>query len=378
MFTKRLYILLMTLLINTSFLTTIPVAFATGTLSQTCSTASVTIPNNTPAGVTQTLNVAEGGSINDLNVTLDVTHAQVSELAVTLKQVTTGKTLLLFNQPGMASPPGCLGQNFTGFVIDDQGTKDVDSDCGTTNPAYNSSFQYKPSVASLALFNGEIINGAWELTVSDSFNYSTTNGTLTKWCLKYDRDSAATATLSPPNGTMLTFGTGSPLGTPINQTFDIKESSNLDDLWVYSYAITGTNASEFKLVDPTSFAFKVAKNTLYTFKVECKPTAPGTRTATITLNTNITGMQTISYPMQCVGIAANYSDGGASATMDFGSSNVNTLSSLSPQSLTLSETGNLADLKVTTSLSGHTGDFSGLPIVHRYVPLGKAPLKPSA
>ncbi len=372
MFTKRFYVLLMTLLINTSFLTIMPVAFATGTLSQTCSTSSVTIPNNTPAGITQTLNVAEGGNINDLNVTLDVTHAQVSELAVTLKQVTTGKTLLLFNQPGMASPPGCLGQNFTGFVIDDQGTKDVDLDCATTNPAYNSSFHYKPSVASLAVFNGEDINGAWELTVSDSFNYSTTNGTLTNWCLKYDRDSAAASlTLSPPNSSTLAFGsTGSPLGTPIYDTINIPETSNLDDLWVYSYAITGTNASEFKLILPSTFPFKVAMGTLYQFKVECKPTAPGTRTATITLNTNIATMQTISYSMECKGIAASYSDGGASATMNFGSSNVNTATPL--LSLTLSETSGQADLNVTSSLTGsNPGDFSISPSCASTCTIGK-------
>lgn len=49
------------------------------------STPNVAIPDNTPAGVTDTIIIADSGTITDLDVRLDISHSWIGDLIVTLE-----------------------------------------------------------------------------------------------------------------------------------------------------------------------------------------------------------------------------------------------------------------------------------------------------
>jgi subtilisin-like proprotein convertase family protein len=103
-----------------------------------------TIPDNTPAGVTSTINVSDSKTVKGVKATVKIEHTYVGALVITLKHA--GKSAEL---------------------------KSADSDSGTSID----------KVFESAVFNGTSSSGAWELNVADTDAYDDT-GKLLSWSIE--------------------------------------------------------------------------------------------------------------------------------------------------------------------------------------------------
>lgn len=158
-----------------------------------CSDAVVTVVDN--GSVTTSLNVSDGRSITDLNVSLTANHTWVGDLSFTLTH--NGQAVTLVDRPSVpGSTYGCSADDIDA-TLDDEASTSVENTCGS-NPALGGSLQPNQS---LAAFDGQSVAGTWELTIADA--YSADGGALTEWCLIADLDTGTppTATPVPPTTT---------------------------------------------------------------------------------------------------------------------------------------------------------------------------------
>ncbi len=371
MFTKRLYILLMTLLINTSFLATTPVAFSApqGTLDEICSTANLTIPNNDSTGVDSVITVSDSGFLNDIDVIVSATHEEVNDLVFTLTHGSTTVTLL--DRPGYpANSRGCIGKDLQSLTLDDAAGSLVENSCTANQPAYPGASSYKPDNLLSAFVVGpdKNVNGTWTLKASDvSHAYSSLPGTLTTWCLRYQRQTSATVTLQYPSGQTITF-TGSPaeVGTPLSTTFKMtNDIGSVDKLWIYSVSLSnfdpaGTN-SNFQITQPTTLPtptspIEILPGQWYDFGAKCTPSTEGVRKADFTVTTNLNPpLDNIKYTLQCEGQSSKYNGSAIANPVNFGTSDVGMDTAV--QTVTVSNDATVVALKIN-SASTDTSDFS--------------------
>ncbi len=146
--------------------------------STTCSNPALAIPDATPAGTTDTLNIASGGTITDIDISLDVTHSWVGDLVANVSRP-LGTAVTILERPGI--PPGnfgCGGDNID-TIIDDGSGVPVEGVCAGGNPTIGTG-PFSPNNA-LSAFNTEISNGDWVITISDNAGGDT--GTLNEWCV---------------------------------------------------------------------------------------------------------------------------------------------------------------------------------------------------
>jgi lysyl endopeptidase len=158
--------------------------FAFTTAEEICLAPNVAIPDNNPAGVSSTANVALPGNLLDLRVYLDITHTYVGDLIIDLQHMDSSTTVRLVNRPGLPAQGsfGCSGNDMD-LTLDDAATLSIQDDCTAgPNPtqAYQIGGEYFPN-APLAGFAGLPATGDWRLTVSDNAGADT--GTLNAWCL---------------------------------------------------------------------------------------------------------------------------------------------------------------------------------------------------
>lgn len=103
-----------------------------------------------PSSGTSTLEVADG-TIVDVDVTVNITHATADQLTVVVQH---GVTPVVLKNPGVA-----LGANFTGTTFDDEATQSI----GTAAPPYSGRFT--PS-SPLSAYDGTAAGGTWTLSAS--------------------------------------------------------------------------------------------------------------------------------------------------------------------------------------------------------------------
>jgi uncharacterized repeat protein (TIGR01451 family) len=143
-----------------------------------CSTPNLSIPDNDPTGVTDSLTAGATGSIDDFNVAITATHTWVGDLFFALEHVDTGTRVIIIDRPGVPdSTYGCWGEDIDA-TLDDEAATPVEDECAPTTPSISGSFF--PSEP-LSGFDGEDMTGTWTLTVSDNAGQDT--GTLDGWCL---------------------------------------------------------------------------------------------------------------------------------------------------------------------------------------------------
>ena len=141
-----------------------------------CSSPAVAIPDNDAMGVADTITLTELGTIQDVNVELDVTHTWVGDLVVNLEHA--GTDIDIVDRPGRVSSGfGCSGDN-ADVTLDDEGPSLVEDQCDNL-PALSGN--RRPNNA-LSAFDGMSMTGAWNLTVSDRAGADT--GTFDQWCLQ--------------------------------------------------------------------------------------------------------------------------------------------------------------------------------------------------
>lgn len=143
-----------------------------------CSTPNAAIPDNSNPGVNDFINIADSGTLADLDLYLVIEHPHVGDLRVTLRHVDTGTQRRMVNRPGRPPGPGCSGDDIDA-TLDDDAASPVEDECVTPGPvAIQGSFTPDQS---LAPFNGEDLSGDWRINVSDRRGSNV--GTLVEWCL---------------------------------------------------------------------------------------------------------------------------------------------------------------------------------------------------
>ncbi|MET2986683.1 proprotein convertase P-domain-containing protein, partial [Aureibaculum conchae] len=141
-------------------------------IGQVCTTQTwntgVAIPDNNATGVSRTVNFTSTAAVNDVNVTVNITHTWDSDLIISL-QSPAGTTVILSNRNGSS------GDNYATTVFDDA--------AGTAITAGSAPFNgtFIPEAA-LSAFNGENPSGNWTLTVSDNAAFDT--GTLNSFSVE--------------------------------------------------------------------------------------------------------------------------------------------------------------------------------------------------
>jgi subtilisin-like proprotein convertase family protein len=142
-----------------------------------CRDPFLPIPDNNVPGVTDGLSVPGTGAITDLNLYLDIYHTWIGDLIVTLTHVDTGTSVVVLDRPGLPPGAGCNRDDITA-ILDDAAPTPVEGQCTAGAPTIHGTFA--PSNP-LAAFNGESLQGTWQLNVSDRAGADM--GTLRHWCL---------------------------------------------------------------------------------------------------------------------------------------------------------------------------------------------------
>lgn len=190
-----------------------------------CRSPNLAIPDNSPAGVSDTFFLPYDFRVFDLDLWARVDHTWVGDLTLELSYTGDGSaSSVLVDRPGVpASGTGCGDDNLA-LKLDDAAAPSVESSCSNTQvagaPAYavSTARPGDPPGNLLATFSGRLIAGDWTLRVADSAAQDT--GTLVEWCLL-------------PNGTLFADGFQSgdlgawsatvPPGLPqlVNPSFDL-------------------------------------------------------------------------------------------------------------------------------------------------------------
>ncbi|NWG08836.1 MAG: proprotein convertase P-domain-containing protein [Nitrososphaerales archaeon] len=114
------------------------------------------------------INVADKGTIEDINVKLTIYHTWDADLNVTLISP-------IGTEIGLFSDVGSSGDNFTETILDDE------ADMNITAGSAPFTDRYRPE-ESLSGLDGEEMQGNWKLRVYDDF--SGDEGTLGAWSIE--------------------------------------------------------------------------------------------------------------------------------------------------------------------------------------------------
>ena len=113
----------------------------------------VSIPDNTPAGVTNTVTVSDNITLESVKISVKISHTWVSDLTLTLESP-NGTIIELLSG-------ACSNEENIDVIFDDSGSN---LSCATTVPTLSGNI--KPS-ESLSNFSGENSLGVWRLKVVD-------------------------------------------------------------------------------------------------------------------------------------------------------------------------------------------------------------------
>ena len=133
-----------------------------------------------------------GGTVYDVNVTLDVSHTFDRDLVLTLTGP-GGQSVILADRVGRS------GDHFTGTVFDDEAAVPI---TGGVAPFARS---FQPASA-LAAFDGTAPNGNWTLGVQDTGLGDT--GTINSWSVQITTSEQSTTTDAAGNYTLLNLPAG--------------------------------------------------------------------------------------------------------------------------------------------------------------------------
>jgi subtilisin-like proprotein convertase family protein len=223
------------------------------------------IPDNNTTGVTSTVDVADTGTVVDVNVSLSITHTWDADVEVEL--IGPNNTVVL-----LTADHGSSGDNYTNTVFDDQATSPV----STGTAPFTGSFQPDQP---LSVLNGINANGTWTLRVRD--DASSDIGTLQAWSLILTRTTPYTCTLCACASIASPVPATAALATPVDGATGVPLSTTLTwgaaaNAGRYKVNI-GTSATppfyrEVK-APGTSLAVRLAASTTYYWQVVTFPTS---------------------------------------------------------------------------------------------------------
>ncbi|MEW5985892.1 MAG: SBBP repeat-containing protein [Chloroflexota bacterium] len=169
-----------TLCVNSNDLNTplVTVPLTLTVVPPNCRLPNLDIPDDNAIGVSDDLLVTDTGTMDDLDVYLQVQHTWVGDLIFTLTHVDTGTAVTLIDRPGGPPPPSCKGDDIDA-TLDDEATTPVEDVCEPTQPTIYGTFSPNES---LSAFDQETLSGAWRLTAADVSGGDT--GVLYLWCVE--------------------------------------------------------------------------------------------------------------------------------------------------------------------------------------------------
>lgn len=143
-----------------------------------CDNANNSIPDDFSSGITRSISIEDNRYIVDIDVSLDITHAWVGDLIVSIEHQNSNQITTLIHQPGVPQTTLGCGQNDIKAIFDDELTDDAEHKCSSTAAAISGIYiPYTP----LNRYHSELIHGKWIINVSD--NSSGTTGKLNSWCV---------------------------------------------------------------------------------------------------------------------------------------------------------------------------------------------------
>ncbi len=186
----------------------ISVAAPPNTRSFTSNT-DVTIPNNKTSIITSSIRLSGfTGTIQDVNIGVNIYHTYDSDLQITLIGP-NGQRIVLFNRNGGS------GDNLLGAMFDDQASTSISSGAAP----FTGSF--KP-IQALSALNGKSLNGTWKLEIRD--NYRLDGGKLDNWTLYFTTSAAAKTSKTSANDAV--FSDLGSFGSAINSVFSSPQIAN--------------------------------------------------------------------------------------------------------------------------------------------------------
>lgn len=198
----------------------------------------ITIPDNYSYGITRSISISDNRYIFDIDVSVDISHAWVGDIIISIAHQDTNHITTLLHQPGVpATALGC-GQNNIIAIFDDELSQDAEHNCSSTAAAISGIYiPYAP----LNRYDFSSIRGEWIINVSD--NSSGTTGKLNNWCIiasltQYPQKPTPTSTpISPPSKATINGVSGENQSLPL----DCESRSAVD--WARYF---GTSIDEIK------------------------------------------------------------------------------------------------------------------------------------
>lgn len=206
--------------------------FSFTTANIICATPQVSIPDNDPAGVNDTITIPSSGTILDLDIMVNATHSWVGDLIFTVSH--DGTAVSIIDRPGVpATTFGCSGDNIDVTVNDEGPDGNIETQCANAPAIFGDRVGADPPHTSLlAAFDGLDISGSWTLNVSDAAPGQ--SGTLVQWCVMPTLavDSVG-VTLSPDQTASGVPGSAVTYTLSISNTGSVTDTFDLivDDEW---------------------------------------------------------------------------------------------------------------------------------------------------
>ncbi len=152
-----------------------PVSFHSCLDDTYCATPNQDIPDNSPSGISSSVNLPMTSTLIDLNVEVDISHEYIADLLITLEH--EGTTAILLSRPNHPIDD-CFNEDITA-TFDDDASLAAQSMCNDTGSAISG---FVIPFASIAVFDDINPEGTWTLTVADKS--SSDEGVLNSWCIK--------------------------------------------------------------------------------------------------------------------------------------------------------------------------------------------------
>ena len=202
----------------------------------------ITISATGTPTINSTLNIASGGTINSVVVTMDITHTWINDLRATLISP-AGTQISLFTNP-------CTSDDIQNIVatFDDNGSPLV---CGV-NPGISGTVKPLQTLSGLA---GQTSTGTWTLRIADSFDQD--GGSLNSWSLNI---CTVTPALAVSEETLSNFVL---YPNPNNGTFTINfDADNTNPVEVKVFDLRGREVYSKSYANQSLFNETVDLNTI--------------------------------------------------------------------------------------------------------------------
>ena len=161
---------------------TVSTTFSFTTANEICSAPGLVLldPDNGGGSVFDSV-TATGGTVDSVEVTVDLGHTFVGDTRAQLTHVQSGTTVTLYDRPGVpATDFGCSGQNIQATFTDSAAVPAEDECVDGADPALSGSFL---PIDPMSNFQGLTANTDWELGYFDDEPTASDEGILNSWCI---------------------------------------------------------------------------------------------------------------------------------------------------------------------------------------------------